>query len=128
MGLPLMTEISAPPANYLRMQYFPAQVTGLSNTPPPTDLKAVVTDSHLILITTSPVPTSINAGAGAGSESFAIVFVGVLESYEGFNYKTRSWELTLDTGERVSIARAPTCGCGSRLRGFQLYPNLRVFR
>lgn len=114
MGLPL-TDIPLPTANFLRMQYFPAEITGLPTTPPTTDKKVIVTDGHLVIITTSP-------------SGFVVWFVGVLDSYDGFNYKTRAWELTLETGEKISISRSNSCGCGSRLRSYNPYPNLKIYR
>lgn len=102
----------APTANYLRMQYFPAVVQGLTETLPRDDLKVFVTDAHLVIV------------APSHSSGFYIAFVGVLDDYFGFSRTTRMWHLRLETGEEVAIGRAESCGCGSKLRSFILYPKI----
>lgn len=105
----------APSAYYLRMQFFPAIVQGLTEPLPDDDLKVFVTDAHLVIV----APLSTTSATG-----FYVAFVGVLEDYFGFNRATRMWHLRLDTGEEVAIGRAESCGCGSKLRSFALYPRI----
>lgn len=102
----------APPASYLRMQFFPATIEGLSGPLPNTDLKVVVTNSHFIVLASGP-------------NSFYVSYAAPLDEYLGFNKTTRKWHLITENGDRISISRADSCGCGSKLRGFSLYPNLR---
>ena len=103
-----------PQTKHVRFEFFPAAVSGLSTELPEGDLKTYVTDEHLVIVANSSV----------GPE---VVYTAPLDSYSGWNKQTRSWELVTESGEEVAISRADSCGCGSRLRGYNAFPNaLRV--
>lgn len=103
----------APPASYLRMQLFPAKV--VANPPldlPHTDLKVFVTNTHFIVV-------------GSVDNAYAVITAQPLDEYLGFNRTSRMWHLSLEDGTKISIGRADSCGCGSKLRGFALYPGIK---
>jgi hypothetical protein len=106
-----VTPDELPPGQFVRLDFFPADVAGIDGLPSG-DLKVVATDTHLVI-------------AANGSTGPEIVFIGVLDDYQGFDKTIRGWRMTLETGEEVSITRANSCGCGSALRGFRLYSTLR---
>lgn len=100
----------APPASYLRMQFFPAKISPLDL--PHTDLKVFVTNSHFIVV-------------GSVRNAYSVIVSQPIDEYLGFNRTTRMWHLSLEDGVKISIGRADSCGCGSKLRGFALYPGIK---
>lgn len=104
-----MTIEGAPNASFIRFEYFPAQIDGVSGLPPG-DLKAYVTDRDLVVFANS-------------QEGPVLAFSGAIEDFQGRNKETQSWNLTLEGGTEVRISRADSCGCGSRLRGLAAYPG-----
>lgn len=105
-----MTVEGAPNASFIRFEYFPAHIEGVSGLPGG-DLKAYVTDRDLVVFA--------NSQTGP-----VLAYAGAIEDYQGRNKETKSWNLTLEGGKEVRISRADSCGCGSRLRGLAAYPRL----
>lgn len=109
-----MTSIQdLPAANYIRLDLFPADISGIDTEV--SDKKVLVTDQHLLVIVQEPSGPSI-------------LIKEPLDEYFGRKKGEAHWSLTTESGTLVGITRASGCACGSRLRGINPYPGVPRIR
>lgn len=106
MVMSLVEEL--PLANFIRVDLFPAQITKDDGTPQRGDRRVIVTDSFMVVLADSP-------------KGPIIEYLAPMLDFEGDNKV--GWTVTTET-ESVHFKRAPSCGCGSRLRGLRTYPGV----
>ena len=105
--------IEAPPAQFIRLDLFPAFLQG--DTLPDT-LPGGVIDGKRVIITDTYVLVFSDGPTGP-----YLQHTWALNDISGRH--TTGWEVTTEE-HTFRVNRSTGCGCGSRLRGFFPYPGL----
>lgn len=109
-----MAEISLKPAQFIRLDLFPATVLMIIEELPTSitdqDARVIVTnDMFYVLLEDQP-------------GSAKILFSDYLEEFSGSNRE--GYAVTTANGSIFIITRANSCGCGNTLRGYFPFPGV----
>jgi hypothetical protein len=105
-----MTEFNLPQAAFIRLDLFPASLTGPS-------LNGGIIERTRVIVTDSFVYAFVDGNAGPElRQSFE------LEEFTGSPLV--GWTATVDDGDVIEIRRSSGCACGSRLRGIAPFPGV----
>lgn len=115
---PEQVELTPPPAEYVRLDLFPAIMTPLEGSPPlPDQQPGAVLDGKRIIATDTYFLIFSDTSTGP-----KLQHVWVLNSFEGRN--TTGWTVTTEEGYNFLVRRSSHCGCGTKLRS--IFPYMGV--
>lgn len=113
----MSANIEAPPAQYVRLDLFPAVISTKdpANPLPNTQLGGVL-DSKRVIVTDTKVLIFADSPTGP-------ILLHDWNLVDITGKSTVGW--TIETEDRlILVRRSGGCGCGSRLRGLRPYPGL----
>lgn len=114
----MTTLLEAPPAQYIRLDLFPAILTPLADSPPlPDQQPGAVLDGKRIIATDTYFLLYSDTQDGPMLQQ-----VWTLQSFEGRN--TTGWTVRTEEGYNFLVRRSSHCGCGTKLRS--IFPYMGV--
>lgn len=103
----------------IKLELFPANVTGASLPKEYREVLAVVTDQKIYIATDDPT----------GKERYVVAYEAPIYDITGSG-KRSTWTVTLDddNNTEITVKRSNGCGCGSKLRGARMFRGVQYKR